>query len=147
MIGAYQATLLANGRRAAEARMLDWFSVERPTGKTTDADGFPVLGREPIEETAGRLAGTSSRGDSGARTMRVGDTERIVVIGGLHLPISALAPKLGGYGIGWEYVLVRPGPDTDPALVGSRWLAVGTSAKSQMTARRLDVVQLDQPQI
>lgn len=133
------------GRAAAESRMTDLFEVYSPDPEstTTDGEGFEVPGYADEQETYGRIAGPSAQSrDTNARTVTIGGMEREVVSGGLHIPISADAPAMGEYRTGWEYVLVEVGPSTDPSLLNSRWLVVDSPAKSQATARRLDVVRL-----
>lgn len=132
-------------RAEAEARMQDTFWVRSPDPEatTTDADGFEVPGYSEEPDTVGRIAGTSAATrDTNARTVTVGGVEREVVLGGLHIPLSSAVPAVGEYGFGWEYELVELGPLTDPSLLNSRWLVVDAPAKSQATARRLDVVRL-----
>lgn len=114
-----------------------------PDAVTTDAEGFSAPGYADETATYGRLAGPSAQSaDTNARTVTIGGMEREVVSGGLHIPISADVPAFGEYGVGWEYELVELGPTTDPSLLNSRWLVVDAPAKSQATARRLDVVRL-----
>lgn len=129
----------------AEGLMLDEFDVYSPDpdGETTDAEGFAVPGYMPEAPVMGRIAGPSAQSrDTNTRTVTIGGTERPVVEGGLHIPISADAPAAGEYGAGWEYELVNLGPTTDPSLLYSRWLVVDAPAKSAATARRLDVVRI-----
>lgn len=131
------------GRRAAESLMLDTFTAYSPNGKTTDADGMETPGYASQGTIRGKLAaGSRQSNDTVARTVTVGGVDRLVVQGGLHLPVAAPPPVIGGLGAGWEYVLTTPGPMTPTELTGSRWLVVDSPAKSYMTARRLDVVRL-----
>lgn len=131
-------------RLEAEARMQDMFVPYSPSGiTTTDADGFEIPGYTTGTPTPGRIAGTSAASrDTNARTVTVGGSERPVLEGGLHIPISAAVPAVGEYGFGWEYLCTAVGPLSDPSLLNSRWLVVDAPAKSQATARRLDVVRL-----
>lgn len=135
-LGAMQAR--ANGR------MEDEFTAYSPSGtSTTDANGFEVPGYSNEGSTQGRIAGPSAQStDTTARVVTIGGSERPVVAGGLHIPVSAPVPAVGEYGHGWEYVLTTLGAHTDPSLLDSRWLVVDAPAKSQATARRLDVVRL-----
>lgn len=123
--------------------MTDTFTAYAKTGTTTDAEGFQVPTYTAQGTTLGRVAGPSTQSrDTNARTVTIGGVERLVVSGGLHIPIAADAPIAGEYGTGWEYVLTELGPLTDPSLLDSRWLVVDAPAKSYATARRLDVVRL-----
>jgi hypothetical protein len=116
------------------------FAAYSPGGTTYDADGYPTSGYTSEGSTFGKLAGRGP--DTQARTVTIGDSERLVVEGGLHIPISAPIPAAGEYGVGWEYVCTAVGPGMDPALVGKRWLVVDAPVKSYATARRLDVVEV-----
>jgi hypothetical protein len=131
-------------RTEAEARMVDTFAPYSPSGTTTtDAEGFEVPGYHPQATTPGRIAGPSAQSrDTNARMVTIGGMERPVVTGGLHIPVSSDMPTAGEYGTGWEYVLTDLGSFTDPSLLNSRWLVVDAPAKSDATARRLDVVRL-----
>lgn len=123
--------------------MRDTFTAYRPDGVTQDNDDFEIPAYATVGTTPGRISGPSAtRGDTDARTVTIGGSERLVVSGGLHIPVSAPIPAMGEYGFGWEYVLTELGPLTDPALLNSRWLVVDSPAKSIATARRLDVVRL-----
>src|SRR5687768_14794584 len=102
-------------RSVAEARMTDEFDVYSPDpgAETTNAEGFIVPGYATENPVMGRIAGPSMQSrDTNTRTVTIGGTERQVVEGGLHIPISADAPAAGEYGAGWEYELVATGPTT-----------------------------------
>jgi hypothetical protein len=136
---------LPNLRTEAEATYQDTFTAYRPdaTATATDANGFEVPGYATAGTTPGKVAGPSAQSrDTNARTVTIGGSERPVIEGGLHVPVSAPVPATGEYGTGWEYVLTALGPLTDPSLLNSRWLVVDAPAKSYATARRLDVVRL-----
>jgi hypothetical protein len=124
-------------RATAESLMLDTFAAYSPGGTTTDADGYEIPGFTDEGSTPGKVSGRSRDSDTNTRTVTVGGVERVVVDGGLHIPLSAPVPA-----IGWEYQMVTAGPSTDPALVGRRWRVVDVPAKSYATARRLDVVEV-----
>lgn len=124
-------------REQAESRMQDYFDAYAP-GPGTDADGMETDAATVAKEsTPGRVAGRSRDGDTNTRLVTIGGVERPVVEGGLHIPLWAEVPS-----IGWEYVLVELGPNTDPALLNRRWRVVDVPAKSDATARRLDVVEV-----
>jgi hypothetical protein len=135
-------SVLARGRRFAATRFDDTFTAYSPGGSTT-VNGFEVPGYTSQGTTPGKIAGSSMQTtDTAARTVTIGDMELLVVEGGLHIPISATVPVAGEYGTGWEYVLTTLGAETDASLLNSRWLVVNVPAKSNATARRLDVVRL-----
>jgi hypothetical protein len=87
--------------------------------------------------TRGRVSGRSRDGDTNTRTVDIGGSERPVLEGGLHIPITAGLPA-----IGWEFECTAVGAGTDPTLLGRRWHVVEVPAKSHATARRLDVVEV-----
>lgn len=115
-----------------------------PNGVTTDADGFEIPAYTDEGSTPGKVqAGSLSGDDAATRYIRVGDVERPVLSGGLHIPIGSPVPVAGEQrGIGWEFVVTAVGASDDPALLGRRYLVVGVPAKSHATARRLDVAEI-----
>lgn len=131
-------------RAEAEARMTLALAAFSPNGSTTDDDGYKVPAFAPEGHTIGRAqGGTQATSDAATRYLRIGDTERPVLAGGLHIPIAAPVPIAGEQrGQGWEYVVTEIGASDDPALLGRRYLVVGVPAKSHATARRLDVVEI-----
>lgn len=131
-------------QQQAEALMTATLTAYRPAPDITtqDNDGYEVAAYESMGTVRGKVQGSSATtSDTAAKSVRVGDVDRDVVQGGLHIPIAALVPAAGEYGVGWEYVVEDAGSG-DPALVGTRWLVVNAPVKSYATARRLDVVQL-----
>lgn len=136
------ATRLPAMRARAVGLMADVFTPQQPNGVTV-TNGFEVPAYTAKTTTRGKIQGPSNQvRDAATRTVTVGDMELLVVDAGLHIPVNSLVPVAGEYGTGWEYVLTTPGPLTDPALTGSRWLVVSVPAKSYPTARRLDVVRI-----
>jgi hypothetical protein len=123
------------GQRRAEARMADSFIAYAFTWTTVS--GLQEETWVAQGTTIGRFAGRSRDGDSHTRSVTIGGVERLVVEGGLHIPISAPRPE-----VGWEYVCDEVGPATDPELLGRRWRVVNVPIKSNGTARRLDVVEV-----
>ena len=87
------------------ASALEWAKVGGLDEQTWVAKG----------ETLGKVQASSGK-DSQTRYVTVGEVERPVVEGGLHIPISAPVPE-----IGWVYECTAVGPGVDPALVGRRW--------------------------
>lgn len=124
-------------RSEAEARFTDTF-----TAYSFDRVKVDGLDRKDWVEqyvTVGRIAGRSREGDPNTRTSTVAGVERPVLEGGLHVPLSADLPA-----IGWEFECTAVGSISDQSLVGRRWRVVDVPAKSQSTARRLDVVEVPQ---
>lgn len=103
----------------------------------TTVDGLDEQTWTPQYDTAGKVSGRSMQGDTNTRTVTIGDVERPVVEGGLHIPLTATLPA-----IGWEFECIAVGPASDPALLGRRWRVVDVPTKSFATARRLDVVEV-----
>jgi hypothetical protein len=130
-------------QQEAEANMTDTFAMYSPGGTDTE-DGFEGEGYAPEGSTPGKLAGRSTRSQTGTRTVKVGGMDVVVVEGGLAVPAGSPRPVAGLYGVGWEYELVTAGPLTDASLEGTRWLVVGVQIRSYETERLLDVVQLPQ---
>lgn len=140
---------LTEDRAEAEAEMTLILTAYSPNGTTPDADGYEVQQYADEGSTPGKVqAGSQAGSDTATRYVGVGGTERPVMAGGLHIPVGMFL--LDGLlivageqrGIGWEFEVSSIGPNDDPALLGRRYLVVGVPAKSHMTARRLDVVEV-----
>jgi hypothetical protein len=130
-------------RADAESMMTLTLKAWEPNG-TALVDGYKQQTYADRGTTIGKVQGSSQAGrDPEARTVRIGEVERPVLAGGVHIPISATVP-VGGLqrGKGWEYEVVAVGAGDDPALVGRRYLVVEVPVKSKATARRLDVVEV-----
>lgn len=136
-------SVLARSRQAAESLMTLTLTAYSPNGTTTDADGYEVPAFTSQGTVKGKIqAGSQSGQDTATRYVSIGGVERPVLVGGLHIPISASVPVASEQrGQGWEYVVTAVGA-ADSALLGRRYLVVGAPAKSFATARRLDVVEL-----
>lgn len=138
----FSAAEIAEFRADAESLMVDELDVFAPGGSEL-VDGLRRPTYDEMGSTAGKVqAGLMASKDVVTRTVRVGGTDRPVIEGGLHIPLSAAVPIAGDRGVGWEYCVTAVGDESDPALVGRRYLVVGVPAKSYATARRLDVVEV-----
>ena len=131
------ATAAREGRVAAEQEMADTFTAYSPNGTTTDANGYEVPAFASQGSTPGKVQARTRQGDTNVRMIRVGDVDRPVLEGGLHIPISATVPS-----VGWEYVCTAIGSLSDAALLNRRYRVVDVPAKTYATARRLDVVMV-----
>lgn len=120
---------------AAEQEMVDTFTAYSPTTPTLDANGYEVPAFTSQGSTPGKVQARTRQGDTNVRTIRVGDVDRPVLEGGLHIPLSATVPS-----VGWEYACTAVGALSDPALLNRRYRVVDVPAKTYATARRLDVV-------
>ena len=126
--------VLASGRRAAEARMLDTFEIGMPV-----ADGWefnPATGEDeqattPLFTTVGRVK--VSRGLS-AREAEAGGRTVVSVVRELHIPVGSEAVPVGAVAVCTEVH-----PTSDPTLLGARLRLSGPAPGSQTTARRLQV--------
>lgn len=140
------ATAVAAGRAAAEREMSLTLTAYSPNGTTTDVDGFQVPAYTNEGSTVGKaqagLGGLGQGSDTSTRFLRIGEVDKPVLSGGLHIPIAAPIPEAGRRGSGWEYLVTAVGASDDPALLGRRYLVVDVPAKSFATARRLDVVEV-----
>jgi hypothetical protein len=125
-------------RGDAESLMLDTFTAYAAT--TQRVDGLNQTVWVEQYETPGKIAGRSRDSDTDGRTVRVGGVDRLVVEGGLHLPMSIDPLDLPK--VGWQFECSAVGPASDPSLLGRRWEVVDVPAKSYATARRLDVVEV-----
>lgn len=141
----FTAAELAEHRADAEELMtltLTWYA---PGADTMDGDlkvpGFDTKGTSP-----GKVQSRSRQGDPQTRTVQVGGTDRLILEGGLHIPLTAFVDATAGLTIraGWEGVVTALDEDLDdPALLGRRYLVVEIPpAKSRATARHLNVVEV-----
>ena len=121
----------------AQTLMIDTFAAYALTFE--EVDGFREEVWTPQGTTSGKVAGRSRQSDTDTRTVTIGGVEREVVDGGLHIPLGPMRPQ-----IDWEFVCTDVGPASDSSLLGRRWRVVDVPAKSYMTARRLDVVEVSQ---
>lgn len=132
-------------RRDAESLMtltLAWFS---PEGTKTVVNGMEERTPRSEGSTPGKVQGPSSQtGDSDARMVSVGGSDRPVVSAGVHIPLSSLLASDGSLRLvpGWECRVTAVRDLADSALLGRRFRVVDVPVKSYATARRLDVVDV-----
>lgn len=128
----------------AEALMVDTWAAFSPGGTSRNDKGMKVAAWSPEGTTPGKTqAGSRAGGDPAGRTIRVGETDVLVIEGGLHLPISAfVVDNVLRIRPGWEFQCTATGPGTDPAQVGRRWHVNEVPAKAYATARRLNVYEV-----
>lgn len=138
--------VIMRGRKAAERRMtltLAWYS---DSGTKVVVDGMEE--RVPTVEgtTPGKVQARSRLGgDTLTQYVNVADGIQMPVEkGSLHIPVEALLDDDGRLRLanGWECEVTAVGPYDDPALLGRRYRVVDAPAKSDNTARRLDVVDI-----
>lgn len=142
--GATIAEGLPEMRSMAESLMTLTLTAYSPNGFTVDADGFEVPAYTNEGTTPGKVQGGSQSGkDTQTRYVRVGDVERPVLEGGLHIPLSAPIPVPSQQITqGWQYEVSAVNGLADLSLLGRRFLVVEVPAKSFATARRLNVVEI-----
>lgn len=134
---------ISEHRADAEAMMLDQFQAFAPSGVTKNEKNMEVPGYDDRGAVAGWVTGGSdTTRETTTRTVRIGTVEVPVERGGIRISVTADVPAGGEYGAGWEYQLVTPGPATDPALTGTRWLVVDVAMSSYASSRRLDVARI-----
>lgn len=126
-----RAAVLARGRAAAEAGMVDTCTVRRPTGTTTDPDSGQV--------TTAYLNPNPYTGKCRVKQIQalpethdVGEDH--VVLTRLQLQVPMSAP---GLLVGDEVTMTAS--IHDPDLPGRVFLIRGPSAGSELTARRYEV--------
>lgn len=137
-------------RAAAESLMALTLTAYAPDGKALDEDDMEVPAYLDKGTTPGKVQGPSSQGgDTATRYVRIGESGRPVLSGGLHIPLGAFVDDLGLHivaseqiGHAWEFQVTAVAGLADAALLGARYLVVGVPTKSFATARRLDVVEL-----
>lgn len=129
---------MAEHRSDANDLLEDTFHLLALT-ETTDADGMTVHDWAPTgDPIPGKFPSRRSGGDAqNARMVDVGDVERPVIEGGLHLPFSA-APEPGQ-----RYRCTAVGPRTHPSALGRTVQVIEAPVASGMTAWRLNVVSVD----
>lgn len=126
-------TALRAGQAAAERQMVDTFTAYSPDGNTP-VGGYETPAFTEEYSTRGKIQGSA---DTATQWKTVGGTERPLVMGGLHIPVSADPP-----GVDWEFECTAVAAPSDQSLLGRRWRVVNAPAKTNATARRLDVVEV-----
>lgn len=120
------STILAHGRAAAQARMLDACIVEHPTGITTDDKGVVAPTYATVYSGACRvkLSGNGSATEGGEVTVALLSLE-------VHLPIAGSESIVHGDRVTITTAL------NDAALTGRTFQVIATPVASERTARRL----------
>lgn len=128
------ASVTTRGRAAAEALMLDACTIARTTGSSTDPDTGVVT---PTTSTAytGKCKVQQSKVPIG-EPKDLGEASILVVHLEVHVPMSAT-------GIQVDDVVTVTASALDPDLIGRRFTVRGVAHKSFLTARRLDVQEVD----
>lgn len=128
------ASALAAGRRAAESRMLDTWTIGADLGWTFDEGlGKDVQTVTPLFTTKARLTerGTVVRG------AQVGERTAVETSRELHIPWDSPAAPANAVA---QCTAIHE--STDPTLLGTIVRLAGPAPASQKTARRLEVVEV-----
>jgi hypothetical protein len=125
-------------RADAESLMVDTIAFRRRTGRTAQNEQtgreepvYSDLFTSPCEVT-GR-----TQGEVTGRTVTVGGVERVVLEGGVNIPVDAGELKAGDEG-----VITAVAATTDATVLGNTYRVVGFGGRTWATKRRLDVVEL-----
>lgn len=127
------ATILAHGRAAAVQRMMDRCTIRRTTGVTSDDLTGNVTPTQVIVYTGPcriKMAGEGSPTEGGEVTVAVLSME-------LHLPIAGSENVLHGDEVTVDFAL------NDTALTGRTLRVSSKQIKSEATARRISVEEVD----
>jgi hypothetical protein len=126
------STILAHGRAAANNRMMDACTVRRITGVTTDSAGFVTPAKTVIYSGPCRItmSGEGSPTEGGEATVAVLPLE-------LHLPI------VGSEDVRHLDEVTVDAARNDTALVGRTLRVSSKQIKSEATARRISVEEVD----
>lgn len=135
MLGHEVARILPELRREAESRMTSRATVKRPGGPPVVVDGLEVDGwLTQHADLPGRIA--ASRGGAGqSRKITVGQTEVQVAVREWHCPASTSGLRDG------DVIEVTAGENAGVFL-----RVVEGSWQDQATARRVPVVEIQQPE-
>lgn len=144
-------TAIATGQVYAESLMTLTLTAYAPTGNYVEGpDGFEVPEFINRGTTPGKVQGGSQAGkDTETRYADIGGVKRPVLVGGLHIPLSAFVVA-GVLDIkpseqvnqAWQFHVTAVNGLADLSLLGRKYQVVEVPAKSYATARRLSVVEV-----
>lgn len=127
-----RASVLARGRAAAEAGMVDACTVEHPTGESTGPGGvITATYAAPFYSGKCQVQITAETG----QTVDVGEAHRIVTRKTVKLPISVLGVREG------DRITITAAAH-DPDLAGRVYTVRDVEAKTYLTARRVTVTEV-----
>lgn len=136
MTGLFDPAIIADGRREAEALMLDTATVRRRTGFTTqnETTGQEVPTTTVVFTTPCKLQSRSRLGDSFIGVSQYGGHQGTSLDIDIHIPLSK-PPVLTDDLI----TVTSPGAFTDPQMEGRVFRVLASPSKSFATARRIPV--------
>jgi len=127
------ADLVAEGRAAAEALMVDECEIVRVTGTTTDLEtGLVTETTEPVYVGKCRVQQASAT----AREESPGEAQMLLVARVLQLPVVASA------GVRADDQAAITACALDPGLVGRTFVVRAEFAKTYATSRRLGIEEV-----
>jgi hypothetical protein len=127
------STILAHGRAAAQARMLDACTIQHPTGVTTDdLTGVVTAAYATVYTGPCRVkqSGNGSATDGGEVTVAVLNLE-------VHVPVVGTEAVVHG-----DRVTITSAVN-DTALVGRTFRVIAKPIRSEATARRISCEEVD----
>lgn len=128
------ASTLGRGRRMAESRMTDTWTIGADVGWTyDDATETDVQTVTPLFTTKARLVERSTV----TQESQVGERTAVETHRELHIPWNSPAAPVNAVA-----QCTAIGPLTDPTLLGTIVRLAGPAPGSQQTARRLQVVEV-----
>lgn len=127
-----RASVLALGRIAAKGGMIDTCTIRRRTGEATDPNGYVT----PVWTTVYAGACRIQQTVTDPREETPGQDRVLMVRRDLQLPVDA-SPNVRADDIATIDSCVH-----DADLVGRRFVIRGEMAKTEATARRLDVEEI-----
>ncbi|WBB73237.1 DUF6093 family protein [Micromonospora sp. WMMD1128] len=122
--------LLARGRAAAEALLVDECVIRRPTGEGSDDDGNVVVTYADVYAGRCRIQQTNAQ----ATQEDAGEDFQLLLRLEVHVPMSVVGVETG------DEVEVTASVH-DPDLPGRRFVVRDLAHKSHATARRLGVTE------
>lgn len=130
---------VARGRILAASLMPDTGVMRRPTGHATqNANGEEEVTYVDVFTSRCKVSGASTGGgDTTYQTVTIAGVEHDLITAGVRLPFG-VPPCQRGY----VFEVTAVGPTSDPRLIGRKYLVHNDPAKTDATARRLDVVEL-----
>ncbi len=128
-----RASLLARGRVAAEAGMVDTCTIRRRTGESTDSDGVVTPTWEVVYTGRCRVQAAGSSLGSSAHAATPGEAYQLMSPRILQLPVVDSA------GVRADDQATITTCVNDPDLVGQIFTVRDEDGKSEATSRRLGI--------
>lgn len=130
-----RASVLAAGRRAAEAGMVDACTITRLVSSSTDKVTGVVVPTSTTSVYSGRCRIQQSSPSSNASGVNAGEAYRLVVRLELQLPAAVT-------GVAAEDLVTVTSAAHDPDLVGRAFRVHALAHKTELTARRIGIEEI-----